>query len=73
VRYEFLHQTGSMSPLALISGYQRNTVFFTFSMRYPDKLAVTIPKRQDSVRADRKDLAPIGEEVVVPDNPNDGE
>ena len=72
LRYEFLYQTGSMSALALISQYQRNTAFFTFSMRYPDRLAIAIPKRQ-SVRADRKDLAPIGEEVVVPDNPNEGD
>ena len=59
--------------MAIIQAYRRNTVFFTFSIRYPSKLAVTIPKRQNSARADRKDLAPIGEEVVVPDNPNESD
>jgi len=73
VRYEFLYQTSSISSLAAITGYQRNTLFFTFSIRYPDRLAVVIPKRQNSARADRKDLAPIGEEIVVPDNPNEGD
>jgi hypothetical protein len=74
LRYEFLHQTGSdSSTLAVISPFTRNTLFFTFALRYPDRVAVTIPKRQDSVRADRKDLPPIGEEVVVPDNPNEAD
>ncbi len=73
LRYEFLYQTGSQSALAVISPFRRNTVFFTFALRYPSKLAVTMPKRQDSARADRKDLAPIGEEVVVPDNPNESD
>ncbi len=73
LRYEYLYQTPSQTPLALISTFRRNTVFFTFSMRYPSKLAVAIPKRQNSVRADRKDLAPIGEEIVVPDNPNEND
>ena len=73
LRYEFLYQTGSESPLALVSAYRRNTLFLTFAIRYPDRVAVSIPKRQNSARADRKDLAPIGEEIVVPDNPNDGD
>ena len=73
IRYEFLDQTGSQSPLALVSAYRRNTLFLTFAIRYPDRVAVSIPKRQNSARADRKDLAPIGEEIVVPDNPNDGD
>ena len=73
LRYEFLYQTGSMSSLALISAYRRNTVFLTFSFRYPARMAAAIPKRQNSSRADRKDLGPVGEEVVVPDNPNDAD
>ena len=73
LRYELLYQTGSQSPLALVSTFRRNTLFLTFSFRYPAKVAVAIPKRQNSARADRKDLAPVGEEVVVPDNPNDGD
>lgn len=72
VRYEFLYQTGSMTNLQLIEPYKRNTVFVTMSIRWPDRVAVTIPKRQ-SVRADHKDLPPIGEEVVVPDDPNEAD
>ena len=73
LRYEFLYQTGSQTTFALISEYKRNTVFFTFAVRWPDRVAVAIPKRENSVRADRKDLAPVGEDLVVPDNPNDAD
>lgn len=73
VRYEFLYQTGSMSLLQVVQPYYRNTLFATFSIRWPDRTAVTIPKRQNSVRADHKDLPPVGEEVVVPDDPNEAD
>jgi hypothetical protein len=73
VRYEFIYQTGSVSNLQVIEPYKRNTLFFTMAIRWPDRVAVTIPKRQNSVRADHKDLPPVGEEVVVPDDPNEAD
>jgi hypothetical protein len=67
LRYEFLRQSGNTTATALIPGYWRNTVFFTFSYRYPQRQAVVVPRNRQSIRADRKDLSPIGEEPVVPD------
>jgi hypothetical protein len=73
LRYEFIKQTGDTEATAVIAGFTRNTLFFTMAIRYPDRLAVKIPKRENAVRADRKDLAPIGEEIVVPENPNESD
>jgi hypothetical protein len=55
--------------------YHRDTLFFTFSLRWPSDVAVQVPRRTQSVRSDRKDLAPIGAEPVVPDaaDPDAGE
>jgi hypothetical protein len=69
VRYEFLHQSGDSMATIAIPGFTRNTLFFTFAFRYPDRLAVVVPRNRQSMRADRKDLTPIGEEPVVPDEP----
>lgn len=66
LRYEFMYQTGDNIGTMVAPSFWRNTLFFTFSLRYPDEMAATMPKRQQSLRSDRKDLSPLGE-VVVPD------
>lgn len=76
VRYELMFQTGDdraedpFGNVAPIQGFFRNTIYFTFAVRYPDRVAATVPKRRTSnnaVRADGKDMVPIGGEPVVPD------
>jgi hypothetical protein len=67
LRYEFLYQTGDSSATMVIPSYWRNTLFFTFSLRYPDRIAGQVPRRTQSFRSDRKDLSPLGAEPVVPD------
>lgn len=69
VRYEFIYQTGNSTATMLIPTYFRNTLFFTFSFRYPDRLAAEVPVNTQSVRADRSDLSPVGAEPVVTDEP----
>jgi hypothetical protein len=36
-------------------------------LRYPDEMAVTMPRRTQSLRSDRNDLSPLGAEPVVPE------
>lgn len=67
IRYQFLYQTGDSTPTLTIPGFWSNTIFFTFSLRYPDRVAATVPHRTQSLRSDRQDLAPTGAEPVVPD------
>jgi hypothetical protein len=67
LRYEFQRQSGDAVMPQLIPGYWRNTVFFTFAFRWPERQAVVVPRNRQSVRADRKDLSPVGEEPVIPD------
>jgi hypothetical protein len=47
--------------------FWRNTIYFTFSLRYPEEMAATMPRRQQSLRSDRNDLTPLGGEPVVPE------
>jgi hypothetical protein len=70
VRYEATYQHASSianSILPTAPSYFRNALYFTFALRYPDRIAATVPRRSESVRADRKDLSPVGAEPVVPD------
>lgn len=67
LRYQLLYQTGNSTATMIIPSYYANTIFFTFSLRYPDRVAATVPRRTQSLRSDRKDLAPTGAEPVVPD------
>ncbi|MBA3461345.1 MAG: hypothetical protein H0T46_15385 [Deltaproteobacteria bacterium] len=70
LRYEMMYQTadrgqGVVDPLP---GFLRNTIYVSASARFPADVAVRVPKRRtNAVRADRKDLAPIGVEPVIPD------
>lgn len=67
LRYELLYQTGDSVGTMIIPSFYRNTIYFTFSLRYPDEMAATVPRRTQSMRSDRKDLSPLGAEPVVPD------
>jgi hypothetical protein len=77
VRYELRYQTSGDAGMPGMPGipgmtmtppsYYRNTVFFTFSWRYPDRIAGEVPKRTKRMRSDRQDLAPGDGELVVPD------
>ncbi len=74
LRYEFTYQTGDDLGVNPLPGFLRNTIYLTFSIRYPDQLAAQVPRRRNnSVRADRKDLAPVGAEPVVPDFGEEGD
>lgn len=67
LRYEFMYQTGDNIGTMIAPSFWRNTIYFTFSLRYPDEMAATMPRRQQSLRSDRNDLSPLGGEPVVPD------
>jgi len=68
-RYEFMLQTSGKDAMGqYVPGFYRNTLFFSFKIRWPEDVAVSVPKRrQNAVRSDRKDLMPIGAEPVIPD------
>jgi hypothetical protein len=68
LRYEFIYQHPTNAIGALLEpNFFRDTLFFTFDLRFPDRVAAVVPRINDSVRADRKDLSPVGAEPVVPD------
>ena len=68
-RYELQYQTGDDEAVMAIPGFYRNTIYFTYSIQYPDRTGPEAPRRKggNAVRADRKDLVPMGGEPVVPD------
>lgn len=68
MRYEATYQNGDTIGEMIVPSYFRNTFYFTFSLRYPTEVKVKVPRRNNqSVRADRGDLSPIGAEPVVVD------
>lgn len=67
LRYQLLYQKGDSQAVLITPSFYSNTLFFTFALRYPDRVAAQVPRTLQSVRADRKDLAPVGAEPVVPD------
>jgi len=67
LRYEAIYQTGDRAAVMAIPAYYRNTVFFTFSLRYPDRVIGELPKRRPSIRSDRQDSLPGGDEQLIPD------
>lgn len=68
MRYEATYQNGDTVGEMVVPSYFRNTFYFTFSLRYPTEVKVKVPRRNNqSVRADRGDLSPIGAEPVVVD------
>jgi hypothetical protein len=66
-RYELVYQTGDSVAQMNLPSYYRNTVYFTFSLRYPDRVVSEVPKQRRGVRSDRKDLMPMGSDPVVID------
>ena len=68
-RYELMVQTSGVDSMNQpVAGFFRNTLFFSFSIRWPEDVAFAVPKRrQSSVRSDRQDLVPFGAEPVIPD------
>jgi hypothetical protein len=67
LRYEVTYQNGDTIGEMVVPSYFRNTFYFTFALRYPTEVKVRVPRRGNSVRADKNDLAPIGAEPVVID------
>ena len=69
LRYEGMFQRGDSESELAVPGFYRNTIYFTFAVRYPNDVAGVVPKRraQNPTRADRKDQSPIGAEPVIPD------
>jgi hypothetical protein len=66
LRYEYSHQTGNANADMLTPSYSKQTVYFTFAFRWPDRVEGAVPQIRQSNRADRSDLAPVGTEPVVP-------
>ncbi len=67
LRYEFTYQNGDTIGDMVVPSFYRNTFYFTYSLRWPEDVRVRVPRRNNSVRADQSDLAPIGSEPVVID------
>jgi hypothetical protein len=66
LRYQYERQVAdSASTLLAVRSYDRNTVMLSLSGRWPDELAGEVPTRQ-SLRVDRSDVTPVGEEVPTP-------
>jgi hypothetical protein len=61
-RYQFIRQSGNADSLTIIQGYARNTFLVSFTYRYPRLTAARFPSR-DSVRVDRSDVSPVGDEA----------
>jgi hypothetical protein len=67
LRYELIYQNGDQIAGMQVPDFIRNTFYFTFALRYPEEVQVRVPRRGQSVRADRKDQAPLGAEPVIVD------
>ena len=67
VRYELMIQHGDAVASLIEPSFYRDTLYFTFSIRYPDDVTPKMPKAGQSNRSDRSDVAPVGTEQVVPD------
>jgi len=67
MRAEFTYQDGDTIGDMVVPSYRRFTFYFTFALRWPEDVGVRVPRRNNSVRADKSDLAPIGSEPVVID------
>jgi hypothetical protein len=67
VRYEFAYQSGDSAAMVLIPKFVRNTLYFTFSLRYPDRVAGVVPMPPKYRRVDGTDSALPGGEPVIPE------
>lgn len=67
LRYEFIFQKPTDAIGALLAPtFFRDTLYFTFDLRFPDRSVASVPRINNSIRADGKDLAPLGAEPTVP-------
>lgn len=75
LRYEGTFQTGDDQAEMIVPGFYRNTIYFSFAVRYPSEVTTTVPRRRanNPTRADRRDQAPIGAEPVIPELDEGGE
>ncbi len=65
IRYEMMWQTGDERAVMPVSGFFRNTFFFSFKYRYPEDIAQPVPKKKGrSRRADGQDALSEGEPVI---------
>ncbi len=67
LRTELTYQDGDTVGEMVVPSFHRFTFYFTYSLRWPEDVQVRVPRRGNSVRADKSDLAPIGSEPVVID------
>ncbi|HEX5058231.1 MAG TPA: hypothetical protein VFV99_02670 [Kofleriaceae bacterium] len=67
MRAELTYQDGDTIGEMVVPSYHRFTFYFTYALRWPEDVGVRVPRRNNSVRADKSDLAPIGAEPVVID------
>jgi hypothetical protein len=67
LRAELTYQSGDQVAEMVVPSFHRFTFYFTFALRWPEDVQVRVPRRANSVRADKSDLAPIGSEPVVID------
>jgi len=67
LRAELTYQDGDTIAEQVVPSFHRFTFYFTFALRWPEDVQVRVPRRSNSVRADKSDLAPIGAEPVVID------
>ncbi len=70
VRYELMIQSSNRDVMAetIVPGFFRNTLYFSFKYRWPEEVAIAVPKRRgQAVRADAGDASPLGAEPVIPD------
>ena len=67
LRYELIVQNGDVIAQTFEPSFYRDTLFFTFSLRYPGDVMPRMPRTGESLRSDRSDVAPAGAEQVVPD------
>ena len=67
-RYEFVKQSGDSAAEMTIPGFFRNTLSFTLSIRYPDRTVTADQRRRGKqVRADGKDMVPLGVDPISTD------
>jgi hypothetical protein len=75
LRYSFQFQKGNDEGEMLVPGFFRNTLSFTFQIRYPNAANGEQARRRQrgGVRADGNDLVPIGVEPSMGDLPSGDE
>ncbi len=72
VRYELQIQSGNKAAEMNIPGFWRQTLSFTFNIRYPNQANGEAARRTNTgVRADGKDLVPVGVDPTSTDVPSD--